>query len=134
MPSCPRCGADAAETARFCSACGAPLGGGQGRTVHARKIVTVMFADVERFTALSERIDPESLQQVMSRFIAEMRRIIVRHGGTIEKLMGDAIMAGVGGAGSPEGDAQPPAPRAPPMRGGPRGPEDGLQARGGGRP
>src|SRR3954447_20872686 len=93
MPSCPRCGADAAETARFCSACGAPLGGGQGRTVHARKIVTVMFADVERFTALSERIDPESLQQVMSRFIAEMRRIIVRHGGTIEKLMGDAIMA-----------------------------------------
>jgi class 3 adenylate cyclase/tetratricopeptide (TPR) repeat protein len=93
MPSCPRCGADAAKTARFCSACGAPLGGGQGRTVHARKIVTVMFADVERFTSLSERIDPESLQQVMSRFIAEMRRIIVHHGGTIEKLMGDAIMA-----------------------------------------
>src|SRR3954452_6333597 len=93
MPSCPRCGADAAETARFCSACGAPLGGGQGRTGDARQIVSGMFADVERFTSLSERIDPESLQQVMSRFIAEMRRIIVHHGGTIEKLMGDAIMA-----------------------------------------
>src|SRR3954451_2061747 len=93
MGSCPRGGEPAAETARFCSACGAPIGGAHGRTVHARKIVTVMFADVVRFTSLSERIDAESLQLVMSRFVAEMRQIIVRHGGTIEKLMGDAIMA-----------------------------------------
>jgi class 3 adenylate cyclase/tetratricopeptide (TPR) repeat protein len=56
-------------------------------------MVTVMFADVVRFTSLSERIDAESLQQVMSRFVAEMRQIILGHGGTIEKLMGDAIMA-----------------------------------------
>jgi class 3 adenylate cyclase/tetratricopeptide (TPR) repeat protein len=82
----------AATTARFCSACGAPLGGAYGRTVHSRKILTVMFADVVGFTSLAERIDPEALQLVMSRYIAEMRQIIVRHGGTIEKLMGDAIM------------------------------------------
>jgi class 3 adenylate cyclase/tetratricopeptide (TPR) repeat protein len=69
------------------------MGGAHERTVHARKIVTVMFADVVRFTSLSERIDAESLQLVMRRFVAEMRQIIVRHGGTIEKLMGDAIMA-----------------------------------------
>src|SRR4051794_41527355 len=129
MPSCPRCGADAAETARFCSACGAPLGGGQGRTVHARKIVTVMFADVERFTALSERIDPESLQQVMSRFIAEMRRIIVRHGGTIEKLMGDAIMAEIGVPAIPQHDAQPAAACRPAEASAPQGVDEGLHAR-----
>ena len=93
MPACPRCGEAAGEAARFCWACGAPLGGAHGRTVHARKMVTVMFADVVRFTSLTERIDAESLQQVMSRFVAEMRQIILGHGGTIEKLMGDAIMA-----------------------------------------
>src|SRR3954447_9661234 len=92
MPSCPRCGVAAAPTSRFCSACGAPLGGAYGRTVHSRKILTVMFADVVGFTSLAERIDPEALQLVMSRFVAEMRQIIVRHGGTIEKLIGDAIM------------------------------------------
>jgi class 3 adenylate cyclase len=92
MASCPRCGVAAAETARFCSACGARLAVDPGRTVHSRKILTVMFADVVGFTSLAERIDPEALQQVMSRFIGEMRQIIVRHGGTIEKLIGDAIM------------------------------------------
>src|SRR3954447_14303047 len=133
MPSCPRCGADAAETARFCSACGAPLGGGQGRTVHARKIVTVMFADVERFTALSERIDPESLQQVMSRFIAEMRRIIVRHGGTIEKLMGDAIMAVFGVPVIHEDDANRAARCALEMRAGLEALNDDFESRWGER-
>jgi len=60
--------------------------------MHSRKLLTVMFADVVGFTSLAERIDPEALQQLMSRFVAAMRRIIVSHGGTIEKLLGDAIM------------------------------------------
>jgi class 3 adenylate cyclase/tetratricopeptide (TPR) repeat protein len=92
MPSCPRCGVAAEETARFCSACGTRLEGAEGRSVHSRKILTVMFADVVGFTSLAERIDPEMLQLLMSRFVGEMRQIIVRHGGMIEKLIGDAIM------------------------------------------
>ena len=133
MPSCPRCGVGAAETARFCSACGAPLGGAHGRTVHARKMVTVMFADVVRFTSLSERIDPESLQQVMSRFVAEMRQIIVRHGGTIEKLMGDAIMAVFGVPVIHEDDAARAARCALEMHAALEGLNDDFEARWGER-
>jgi class 3 adenylate cyclase/tetratricopeptide (TPR) repeat protein len=52
-----------------------------------------MFADVSGFTALGERLDPESLQQVMARYFAEMRQVVARHGGMVEKLIGDAMMA-----------------------------------------
>jgi class 3 adenylate cyclase/tetratricopeptide (TPR) repeat protein len=93
MPACPRCGAAAGEAARFCSACGAPLAGDPAPPVQARKVVTVMFADVSGFTALAERHDPESLQQVMSRYFAEMRRVVELHGGTVDMVLGDAIMA-----------------------------------------
>src|SRR6476661_880633 len=92
MPACPRCGAAAGETARFCSACGAPLRDDPPRAVRGRKVVTVMFADVSGFTALAERHDPESLQQVMSRYFDEMRRVVELHGGTVDKVIGDAMM------------------------------------------
>ena len=59
----------------------------------SRKVVTVLFSDVSGFTALGERLDPESLQQLMSRWFSETRRIIKHHDGTIEKYMGDAVMA-----------------------------------------
>jgi class 3 adenylate cyclase len=55
--------------------------------------VTVLFSDVSGFTALGERLDPESLQQLMSRWFDETKRIIKRHDGTVEKYMGDAVMA-----------------------------------------
>ena len=56
-------------------------------------MVTVLFSDVSGFTALGERLDPESLQALMSRWFGETRRIIDRHAGTVEKYMGDAVMA-----------------------------------------
>ena len=56
-------------------------------------MVTVLFCDVTGFTTLGERLDPESLQQLMSRWFDETRRIIARHDGTVEKYMGDAVMA-----------------------------------------
>jgi class 3 adenylate cyclase/tetratricopeptide (TPR) repeat protein/type II secretory pathway predicted ATPase ExeA len=59
----------------------------------ARKVVTVLFADVSGFTALGEQLDPESLQQLMGRWFRETQRIIERHHGTVEKYMGDAVMA-----------------------------------------
>src|SRR4051812_4683455 len=93
MATCPRCGRAAAEGASFCSACGTRLPGDAPRAAKSRKTVTVLFADVSGFTSLSERLDPESLQQLMTRYFDEMRRVIARHGGTVEKLIGDAIMA-----------------------------------------
>jgi class 3 adenylate cyclase/tetratricopeptide (TPR) repeat protein len=58
-----------------------------------RKTVTVLFADVAGSTALGERFDPESLRRVMGRYFQEMRTILERHGGTVEKFIGDAVMA-----------------------------------------
>ncbi len=92
MPACPRCGAAAGEKARFCSACGALLRDDPPAAVRGRKVVTVMFADVSGFTALAERHDPESLQQVMSRYFDEMRRVVELHGGTVDKVIGDAML------------------------------------------
>ncbi len=58
-----------------------------------RKTVTVLFADVAGSTSLGERNDPESMRRVMSRYFDEMRTILERHGGTVEKFIGDAVMA-----------------------------------------
>ena len=58
-----------------------------------RKTVTVVFSDLKGSTALGESIDPESLREVMNRYFAEMRDVLERHGGVIEKYIGDAIMA-----------------------------------------
>ena len=58
-----------------------------------RKTVTVLFTDVTGSTALGERLDPESLRDVMGRYFASMREVIERHGGTVEKYIGDAVMA-----------------------------------------
>src|SRR5262245_13204998 len=63
------------------------------RPVETRKTVTVLFADVTGSTALGERLDPESLRGVMSRYFEEMRSAIESHGGTVEKFIGDAVMA-----------------------------------------
>ena len=61
--------------------------------METRKTVTVLFADVTGSTALGERLDPESLRGVMSRYFDEMRSAIEGHGGTVEKFIGDAVMA-----------------------------------------
>jgi predicted ATPase/class 3 adenylate cyclase len=59
----------------------------------ARKTVTVLFCDVEGSTRLGDALDPESVRQLMMRFFAEMRSVLERHGGTVEKYIGDAVMA-----------------------------------------
>jgi class 3 adenylate cyclase/tetratricopeptide (TPR) repeat protein len=59
----------------------------------SRRTVTVLFADVADSTPLGERLDPESLRRVMSRFFEQMSDVLERHGGTVEKFIGDAIMA-----------------------------------------
>jgi class 3 adenylate cyclase/tetratricopeptide (TPR) repeat protein len=61
--------------------------------VATRRTVTVVFADVSGWTALGERLDPESMQHVMAGYFAAMRDVLERHGGTVEKFIGDAVMA-----------------------------------------
>ncbi len=86
---CPACGHELRETARFCDACGAPVAEAAGET---RKTVTVVFADLVASTTLQETLDPESVRHVMGRFYAAMQAAIERHGGRVEKFVGDAAM------------------------------------------
>ena len=91
MLVCANCGAENGDTARFCSACGKSLAATAAR--EARKVVTVLFSDVTGSTSLGERLDPESLRQIMARYFDEMRTALGAHGGTVEKFIGDAVMA-----------------------------------------
>jgi class 3 adenylate cyclase/tetratricopeptide (TPR) repeat protein len=91
VAECPSCRKQNPDDARFCSACGAGLGAGAVREV--RKTVTVLFADVAGSTALGERLDPESFRRVMARYFEAASRCLERHGGTVEKFIGDAVMA-----------------------------------------
>jgi class 3 adenylate cyclase/tetratricopeptide (TPR) repeat protein len=92
VPFCTNCGAGNPEGARFCSNCGRPFT--VAPPVHElRKTVTVVFCDVADSTGLGERLDPEVMRGVMSRYFEEMRGVLERHGGTVEKFIGDAVMA-----------------------------------------
>src|SRR5512132_1088755 len=68
-------------------------GAGGGARLRVRKTVTVVFCDLVGSTALGERTDPEVLRELMGRYHAELRAILERHGGTVEKFVGDAAMA-----------------------------------------
>jgi class 3 adenylate cyclase/tetratricopeptide (TPR) repeat protein len=91
MPVCPRCGRDNPEEFRLCGHCGAPLAPADAAEV--RKTVTVVFSDLVGSTALGERVDPESVRRILARYFAEVRSVLERHGGTVEKFIGDAVMA-----------------------------------------
>jgi class 3 adenylate cyclase/tetratricopeptide (TPR) repeat protein len=102
---CVQCGAENPPEARFCMACAAPLGGDQPEPGTSRKTVTVVFTDVVGSTPLGERLDPEALRRVMSRYFERMRATVERHGGTVEKFIGDAVMAVFGIPAVHEDDA-----------------------------
>jgi class 3 adenylate cyclase len=89
---CPSCGEENSFRARFCQNCATPLTETE-RTSEVRKVVTIVFADVTGSTALGERLDPEALRRVMGRYFDGMAEVIERHGGTVEKFIGDAVMA-----------------------------------------
>jgi class 3 adenylate cyclase/tetratricopeptide (TPR) repeat protein len=88
---CTDCGQENPEGARFCNACGAPLGAEPPAGV--RKTVTVLFCDLVGSTSLGDRADPEVLRELMGRYHRELRTILERHGGSVEKFVGDAAMA-----------------------------------------
>ena len=70
-----------------------------------RKTVTFLFCDLQGSTQLGERLDPESFHEIKERYFAAMSAPIVHHGGTIEKYIGDAIMAAFGVPRAREDDA-----------------------------
>jgi class 3 adenylate cyclase/tetratricopeptide (TPR) repeat protein len=104
--SCPACGQVNPGAARFCSNCGTQLAAPTGEEPRqTRKLVTVVFSDVTGSTELGERLDPESLSQLMARWYGRMRAVLEAHGGTVQKFIGDAVMAVFGIPAAHEDDA-----------------------------
>ena len=106
MVVCPACAGENLDGARFCSHCGRPLAtisdaGGEAE----RKLVTVLFADIAGSTPLGEELDPEDLRDVLGSYAEAMREEIEGEGGTVEKFIGDAVMAVFGVPAAHEDDA-----------------------------
>ena len=102
MTTCSNCGRDNADDAHFCSFCGARLE--TASRASERKLVTVLFADVTGSTELADRLDAEELRDVMSAWFAAVRAEIETQGGTVEKYIGDAVMAVFGAPTAHEDD------------------------------
>jgi class 3 adenylate cyclase len=124
---CTRCGHENGDGARFCNDCASPLidatsGGGE-----QRKTVTVLFCDVTGSTELGETLDPEALRARLARYFERMKAIVEYHGGSVEKFIGDAVMAVFGVPALHEDDALRAVRSALEMRD--AMPELGLQAR-----
>jgi class 3 adenylate cyclase/tetratricopeptide (TPR) repeat protein len=92
---CPDCGEENPGRFRHCGYCGAKLSqpASAEAAAEVRKTVTVVFCDLKGSTSLGERLDSESLREVLSVYFSAMRQVLERHGGTVEKYIGDAIMA-----------------------------------------
>src|SRR5213595_2246921 len=131
MAVCARCGEDNAPRAWFCSSCGARLGAASSR--ERRKLATVLFCDVTGSTEMGERLDAESVRAIMLRYFDEMRAAIERHGGTVEKFIGDAVLAVFGVPVAHEDDALRALRAAAEMREGLTALNDELERRFGAR-
>jgi len=92
MVTCPSCNEENPAKFRLCGYCGTPLQAAPPPQ-EQRKTVSIVFSDLIGSTALGEQLDPESLRAVMTRYFDAMKAELMRHGGTIEKFIGDAIMA-----------------------------------------
>jgi class 3 adenylate cyclase/tetratricopeptide (TPR) repeat protein len=104
MPVCPSCGHESPVGYKFCPYCGAPLAITRG--VEERKSVTVLFCDLVGFTAASDQADPEDVQARIRPYHSRLRAEITRFGGTVEKFIGDAVMAVFGAPVAHEDDAE----------------------------
>jgi predicted ATPase/class 3 adenylate cyclase len=114
--ACPSCGAANEPEDRFCGQCGSSLGeqapaspestGPSAGPESERRLVSVLFADLVGFTSLSEHRDPEETRELLTRYFEDCRRLIARYGGTVEKFIGDAVMAVWGTPVVQEDDAE----------------------------
>jgi class 3 adenylate cyclase len=90
---CPVCGEPNPARASFCLNCGSQLPAAAAASRPARKTVTVVFTDLAGAGGLGQRLDPESLAMVMARWFDHMRGLFERHGGRVQKFVGDAVVA-----------------------------------------
>jgi class 3 adenylate cyclase/tetratricopeptide (TPR) repeat protein len=109
--ACASCGSPSQPGKRFCGDCGAPLGveaaeAQRPAPVTERRLVSVLFADLVGFTSIAEGRDPEHVRELLSRYFEVCRRLIDRYGGTVEKFVGDAVMAVWGAPAATEDDAE----------------------------
>src|SRR2546430_17190653 len=112
--TCSACGARLRPAHRFCPNCGAPAAprgtafkvSPETAVREDRRLVSVLFADLSGSTPLGERLDPEDLRRILGAFFAALVRPIQRYEGTVEKYMGDAVMAVFGAPVSHEDDAE----------------------------
>ncbi|HEY0416342.1 MAG TPA: adenylate/guanylate cyclase domain-containing protein [Gaiellaceae bacterium] len=113
--ACPSCGSPYAQGSRFCVECGTPLADGAQAVAAApqsesataeRRLVSVLFADLVGFTPFSEARDAEEVRELLSRYFDTCRRLIELYGGTVEKFIGDAVMAVWGTPVATEDDAE----------------------------
>ncbi len=104
MPICASCGRENPEGASFCNACAVPLVDASGSR-ERRKVVTCLFCDLAGSTALGESVDPEALRGLLARYFERMKAIVEKHGGVVEKFIGDAVMAVFGLPAVHEDDA-----------------------------
>ena len=110
--ACPSCGSRNPASDRFCGECGSALGTAAAATPAAadsgaeRRLVSVMFADLVGFTTLAEGRDAEETRELLTAYFDLARGVIERHGGTVEKFIGDAVMAVWGAPTAHEDDAE----------------------------
>src|SRR5439155_18685149 len=96
--ACPSCGAPLQGSEKFCGECGSVLGAQPApppreAPTAERRLVSVLFADLVGFTAASEQRDAEETRELLSRYFETCKRLISLYGGTVEKFIGDAVMA-----------------------------------------
>jgi class 3 adenylate cyclase/tetratricopeptide (TPR) repeat protein len=117
---CPSCGASIPAGAKFCGECGVKVGGGPSANgtaprpapsavpspIAERRVVSILFADLVGFTTLAEGRDAEDTRELLSRYFELSRDVIARYGGTVEKFIGDAVMAVWGAPTAHEDDAE----------------------------
>jgi class 3 adenylate cyclase/tetratricopeptide (TPR) repeat protein len=106
MPACPSCGQENPDIARFCLACGASLAAEAAPAREERKVVTVLFCDLVGSTARAEGADPEDVRALLSAYHERVRHELERFGGTVEKFIGDAVMALFGAPTAHEDDPE----------------------------
>ncbi len=116
--ACPACGAANEPGERFCGECGRPLSSSVAPEASSeakppaipppteRRLVSVLFADLVGFTNLSDSRDPEDVRDLLTRYFETSRQIVVRYGGTVDKFIGDAVVAVWGAPTAHEDDAE----------------------------
>ena len=110
--ACPSCGSANSPGVKFCGECGAPLAPEAvslpttAAPTSERRLVSVLFADLVGFTTISESRDAEEVRELLSRYFDTCRRLISLYGGSVEKFIGDAVMAVWGTPTAQEDDAE----------------------------